>query len=333
MLATLQRRLVLGTLVLVLGWAAWLLLKGAWATALLVVALGFAGHALVLAFEFLCVAWVNRGDPAPPAGIGDLLRAWWAETLIAPRVFAWRQPFRQHAWPDQPGPPPGGATAPRRRGVVLIHGFICNRAFWQPWYPRLRALGIPHASVDLEPVFGSIDEYVPLIEAAVQRIEAATGLPPVLVCHSMGGLAARAWLRESANRGGAETRVHRVVTIGTPHHGTWLARWSFTPNGRQMRCDSRWIATLAAAEPLERLARFTCYYSHCDNIVFPASTAVLPGSEVHHVRGAAHVHMAFVPAVMEPVLQALAADRHPGAASPVLAEAGGDARQPAHRAG
>lgn len=309
MLAALQRRLVLATLVWVLGLATWLAIRGAWGAALGVVLLGVAGHAAVLAFEYLCVAWVNRDDPAPPARFTDLLRAWWAETLIAPRVFAWRQPFRHAAWPDQPVDARASAVnpGPPRRGVVLIHGFICNRAFWQPWFPRLRALGVPHASVDLEPVFGSIDDYVPLIEAAVQRIEAATGVPPVLVCHSMGGLAARAWLRQQAQQGGREDRVHRVVTIGTPHHGTWLARWSFTTNGRQMRCDSRWIAALAASEPAARRERFICYYSHCDNIVFPASTAVLPGAEVHHVEAVAHVHMAFEPAVMEPVLRMLAA--------------------------
>jgi triacylglycerol lipase len=313
MLARLQRRLVLGTLLIVVLLAAGLAAGGAWGWALAVVLFGTAGHALVLGFEFICLAWVNRGDPAPPPTTGELLRAWWSESVIAPRVFAWRQPFRHDAWPDvvEPlaAPASGGVSSPTppRRGVVLVHGFICNRAFWQPWYPRLRALGIPHASVDLEPVFGSIDAYAAQIEAAVQRIEAATGLPPVLVCHSMGGLAARAWLRENARRGGREERVHRIITIGTPHQGTWLARWSFTPNGHQMRQGSPWLRELVADESAARRARFICYYSPCDNIVFPPSTAVLPGAEAHLVRGAAHVHMAFLPEVIEPVLARIAA--------------------------
>jgi triacylglycerol lipase len=41
-------------------------------------------------------------------------------------------------------------------------------------------------------VFGGIDDYAPLIEQAVQQVTQATGRPPLLVCHSMGGLAARA---------------------------------------------------------------------------------------------------------------------------------------------
>jgi triacylglycerol esterase/lipase EstA (alpha/beta hydrolase family) len=120
-------------------------------------------------------------------------------------------------------------------------------------------------------------------------MEVAGGSPPVLVAHSMGGLAVRAWLTTS----GADSRVHRVITLGTPHHGTWLARFGRTTNARQMRIGSPWLISLAQREPAARYAKFTCCYSHCDNIVFPASTATLPGARNLHVPGTAHVHLAF----------------------------------------
>ena len=101
----------------------------------------------------------------------------------------------------------------------------------------MRRLGHPFVAVDLEPVFGSIDQYVAIIDEAVERITRATGMAPVLVCHSMGGLAARAWLQAKA----ADSRVHHVITIGSPHHGTWLGRFSRVANGRQMRLDSGWL--------------------------------------------------------------------------------------------
>ena len=47
---------------------------------------------------------------------------------------------------------------------------------------------------------------------------------------------------------------------------------------------------------------FTCYYSACDNIVFPASTAVLPGARHVLLEAVAHVDMAFLPALMDAVL-------------------------------
>jgi alpha-beta hydrolase superfamily lysophospholipase len=74
----------------------------------------------------------------------------------------------------------------------------------------LRARRIPFIAVNLEPLFGSIDHYARIIEAAVARREAATDIPVLLVGHSMGGLAIRAWLRQFE----AHTRVHRAITIG-----------------------------------------------------------------------------------------------------------------------
>ena len=73
------------------------------------------------------------------------------------------------------------AAARGRRGPLLVHGFVCNRGLWNPWLERLHARGIPFVAVDLEPVFGSIDDYVRILENAVQRLERCTGLAPVIV--------------------------------------------------------------------------------------------------------------------------------------------------------
>ena len=88
-------------------------------------------------------------------------------------------------------------TPSGRRGLVLVHGFVCNRGLWNPWLPRLRAAGVPCIAVNLEPVFGSDRRLRAADRAAVQRVTQATGRPPLLVAHSMGGLALRAWLRDA----------------------------------------------------------------------------------------------------------------------------------------
>ena len=70
------------------------------------------------------------------------------------------------------GPTTCPPTAQGRRGVLLVHGFVCNRGMWNPWLAApARAQGVPFVAVNLEPVFGSIDDYVAIIEAAVQRLE------------------------------------------------------------------------------------------------------------------------------------------------------------------
>jgi pimeloyl-ACP methyl ester carboxylesterase len=259
----------------------------------LVAVLAYSGF---LAVEFFLVRIVNRSDPAPQPSVRELVKAWWAETRVAPKVFCWRQPFHSKAFPDEDAL---RSAVPGRRGVVFIHGFFCNRGFWAPWLARLQGSGHAYVAVNLEPVFASIETYVPLIDAAVRRVTEVTGMPPLLVCHSMGGLAARAWLQ--AMRG--EARIHHVVTLGTPHRGTWLARFSLVANGRQMRLSDAWQQALDAEMPENRHALFTCWYSNCDNIVFPCSTATLPGADNRLVRGAAHVQLAFLPQVVASTLR------------------------------
>ena len=290
-LARLQQFTTLGLLAAALTWFAW-----HWGSSPRLALAGFLviafSYAIFLALECIALRFVG-GDPhARPSSL-ELLRALAGEVVAAPRIFCWRQPFRWQAEPDFLE-----ASATPKRGVVFIHGFVCNRGFWNPWLARMRAAGHPFIAVNLEPVFGSIDDYVATVEDAVERVTRATGMPPVLVCHSMGGLAARAWLR--AKQG--EARVHHVVTIGSPHNGTWLGRFSHLKNGRQMRLGGHWVSELAGAAGSKRYTQFTCWYSNCDNIVFPASTATLPGADNRLVRGVAHVDLAFQPRVVDETL-------------------------------
>jgi len=288
-LAWLLRAVCAAQALAIAGWIAW-----RW-TASPVQAL--AGAALIaaiapcmLAIEFLLLFWVRKGDPTPRATIGELLRAWAGETADLARVFYGRLPFGSRTIPDHLDPSCVGRT-----GVVLIHGFVANRGLWNPWMQQMRQQRRACVAVNLEPVFGSIDDYAPIIEAAVRQVAQLTGRPPVLVCHSMGGLAARAWLRTTHG----PRRIAHLVTIGSPHRGTWLGRFSSTPNGRQMRQQSAWLADLERVEAGLPLPPCTCWYSNCDNIVMPPSTATLPAARNRLLRGVAHVAMAFDPRVVE----------------------------------
>ncbi|HQQ70493.1 MAG TPA: permease [Alicycliphilus sp.] len=278
-----QRALTLGALILAALWAMVLSRAGHGAWAWMGAAWIVGGYILVLALEFALLRSAHGNDPTPRASPAQLFKAWLGEVCAAPLVFCWRQPFRSRRWPDLLGTHIAG-----RRGVLLVHGFVCNRGLWNRWLARLHAQGTPVVAVNMEPVFGSIEDGVAAIEQGWRRLYAATGLAPVVVGHSMGGLALRCWWAGH----GDEARVHHAITIGTPHQGTWLARFAISPNGRQMRQDSRWLQALAAREPADRHRMFTCFYSHCDNIVFPPSMATLPGADNRHLPGVAHVHMA-----------------------------------------
>ena len=294
-LARLQQLIIVVLSVAALAWLAW-----QWTSSpvravvgALLIAFSFV---LVLALEFLLLRAATPLGEVPPT-VPELLRAWWAEVLEVPRVFGWRQPFRWREIDDHLG-----ADLHGRRGVVFLHGFVCNRGFWTPWMKQLRDRGHAFAAVNLEPVFGPIDSYAAIVDEAVQRVTQATGMAPVLICHSMGGLAARAWLRHPQ----AVAQVHHVITMGTPHQGTWLARLTWRANGRQMQMGSEWLRQLEQDESRRPRVPFTCWYANCDNIVFPVTNATLAGADNHLVRGAAHVDLAFRPEVMEACLSKLA---------------------------
>lgn len=292
-----QKILVLGWLLASAAWLAW-----AWPRSL---ALALGGWAIAastslawLGLQFVLMRRINRRDATPAAGRWALLRAWWLEALTCTWVFGWLQPFAHRQQPDWLPPTPTG-----QRGVVLVHGFLCNRGVWLSWLPELRARGHAYVALTLEPAFGSVDDYVAAIDTAMRQVQAATGLPPVLVGHSMGGLAARAWLRTLAQP--PAQRVHRILTLGTPHHGTWPARFSHTTNGMQMRLDSPWLQALAASEGAAQRALFSCWYSDCDNIVYPTRSATLDGADNHLLQGLGHVHMVYAPQVRAACWQAL----------------------------
>ena len=281
-----------------------------WIPGIAAVALAVAfliGHALVLAGEFMAMHWANRCDPAPRAALRDVVAAWWQEVIHAPRVFFWRQPLRHGRWKDHLL-----AGAPGARGVVLVHGYFCNRGLWNPWLGRLTRDKTPFIAVDLAPAFGSIDAYAPLIDAAIVRMTRTTGHPPIVVAHSMGGLAVRRWWIDRA-----PDALHHLITLGSPHHGTRLATLGTTRNAQQMRVGSDWLHELQAAEKPATRARMTCVYSHCDNIVFPASTATLDGTSTVHLPRTPHVAMVDHPAVWH-LLQAQLrmAPAHPDASDP-----------------
>lgn len=189
------------------------------------------------------------------------------------------------------------ASAPRGLPVLLVHGYGANGGFWVHLAALLEQHGFSHATVDLEPVFGDIDDYAQQLERAVQALLAATGSARlVIVAHSMGGLVARAWL----HRFGAG-RAARIITLGTPHHGTDLAQIGVGHNARQMRRDAQWLAQLDAADRRQR-GLMTSIYSYHDNIIAPQDSCHLPGARNIALAGVGHVALGRHPAIAQHIL-------------------------------
>ncbi len=185
-----------------------------------------------------------------------------------------------------------------RPPLLLIHGYGCSRACW--WWLRahLEAAGWTVATISLEPIYTSIDNYVDPVARRVDEVLAATGAAQlILVGHSMGGLVSRAYLQRHG-----DARVARLVTLGTPHQGSELARLGFGDNGRQMRPQSPWLQALAS--PPASVHTVALYSPH-DNFVMPPALLELRGAQNRVIDGIGHLAMLYSPRVTQALLTVL----------------------------
>jgi triacylglycerol esterase/lipase EstA (alpha/beta hydrolase family) len=244
----------------------------------------------------------SRSASATPAefriNAGARLRLFGEEFTASMLQSSWHMPRaapRQVIYPGSTHPP-----------VLMLHGYGCNCGYWAALTPLLDAAGISHATLDLEPVTGDIDGYVPAVQSACDALSAAAGAPKlIIVAHSMGGLVARAWLRAHG-----AARVARVITLGTPHHGTSLAGFGVGRNAAQMRrgrandgLANPWLDDLAASESAETRALVTSIYSHHDNIVSPQTSSFLEGARNIDFGGVGHVALGRNRRVLARVMQ------------------------------
>jgi triacylglycerol lipase len=197
---------------------------------------------------------------------------------------------------------PGSNTLP----VLLVHGYVCNSGQWQTISDCLIKNAITHYAIDLQPVLGSIDSYVPLIDSAVHMLCSETGSDKVIIiAHSMGGLAVRAYMRDNGSM-----HIAKIITLGTPHHGTALANFGKGENSRQMRLlgrgpkgvSSNWLQQLEKDENQLDYAHIVSIYSHHDNIISPQTSSHLIGARNIALHGIGHVALTFDKTVQEKII-------------------------------
>ncbi|HXX85533.1 MAG TPA: alpha/beta fold hydrolase [Casimicrobiaceae bacterium] len=239
----------------------------------------YLAPAIILTAAWFAAAWLWR-TPRPPQTRLDLagsVRLYVLETL----TLAGSWPLLALHRLIIHDPPPAHATRP----VLLIHGVLVNDGVWFWFRRRLQRLGIgPIYSLNYGPPHASIERFAQQLNAKIRAVCAATGATQVvLIGHSMGGLVARAYLRRC---GGGQ--VQRLITIGTPHHGSILA-WSFPGIGlAQMHPGSAWLAKLNEAEDGPPPVPITSIWSRHDSMVIPQASATLAGGENIAIVGVGH---------------------------------------------
>ncbi|WP_297006503.1 triacylglycerol lipase [uncultured Corynebacterium sp.] len=105
--------------------------------------------------------------------------------------------------------------------VVLIHGTISSKSVWQNLVTDLRDDGFVVFAPDYgRHGTGEIRQSARDVAAYIDQVLAATGADKVdVVAHSQGGLLARYLI----NQEGFDAKVHHLVTLSAPHHGTTVS--------------------------------------------------------------------------------------------------------------
>ncbi len=237
----------------------------------------------------LAARYSSETPPDFRVGWRDAFRLFFGEFRATMTASSWTMPF--HAFSRRKPARPQGLP------VLLVHGYGCNSGYWHSMSKALLKANIVHHAVDLVPIVGGIDEYVPLVHRAVERLCEETGQDKIVIlAHSMGGLAARAYLRDHGAR-----HVSRVITLGTPHHGTALAHFGVGVNTHQMRWTateqegiaSEWLRKLAASEDPAVYRLFVSIYSHQDNIISPQTSSHLEGARNIEIHAVGHVALGY----------------------------------------
>jgi len=176
--------------------------------------------------------------------------------------------FTRKARPVEAGEPDGHPP------LVFVHGLGGGRGDFVPmaWY--LRFMGRRRSySIRFEGT-GDVESRGGQVAAFIREVVAVTGEPRVdVVAHSLGGVAAQvAILDHDLGR-----RVRRLVTLGSPHGGTYAARLGNTPVTRDLRPDSALMERLRRT-PLPRSVEAVSFWSGSDLVIMPPESAALPGS-------------------------------------------------------
>ena len=101
------------------------------------------------------------------------------------------------------------------------------------------------------------------------------------------------------------TSVRNLVTIATPHHGTYTAYLGPGKSADQLKYNSPFIQALNANGYVYEPVQYTSIWSNIDEIVIPPRSAIMPESTVHQVRWTGHLSILFSRRTYTHVLAAL----------------------------
>lgn len=182
-------------------------------------------------------------------------------------------------------------TGAQKIPVLLVPGYAePSWYFMYGLYKDIKKAGYPVEGINLFPNFASAAEQAAKVKQRVEEIKQRLGVNKVnLVVHSFGGLISRYYIQ---NLGGTDS-VKNLVTITTPHLGTYAAYAGPGSSANEMRPESDFLKTLNANGFAYEPVKYTSIWTNTDEIVLPPKNAIMPESTVHYVPWTGHLTVMF----------------------------------------
>jgi triacylglycerol lipase len=180
------------------------------------------------------------------------------------------------------GPAAEPAAEARPGPVLLVPGYGGGTSMLEPLAERIRGAGRDVTVVAL-PGDGTgdlIESAAELDRAATEAMDRTRERSVDVVGYSAGGLVARLWVAGN----GADV-ARRVVTLGSPHHGTTVAGLAvaYAPDRCPLGCqqmvpDSELLAGLNAVDETPEGPDWISLWTTQDTVVTPPESARLEGA-------------------------------------------------------
>jgi pimeloyl-ACP methyl ester carboxylesterase len=191
--------------------------------------------------------------------------------------------------------------------ILLVHGLVDNRSIFTLLRRALQRRGFGRViTLNYSPFTQDVRAAAARLARLVEKTCEETGYERVhVVGHSLGGVVARYYVQ----RMGGDSRVHTLVTLGSPHSGTHAAYLLPQRLVRQLRPGSELMQELTAPVGSCR-TRFVAFWSDMDQLIVPKRSARLdhPDLSARNVllRGVGHMSLPYSGRVVHEIAMLLA---------------------------
>jgi pimeloyl-ACP methyl ester carboxylesterase len=176
------------------------------------------------------------------------------------------------------------------RPIVFVHGLVGHPGNFLPMRKFMAFHGRKRTYALALDAAASIPENAQAFSRFVEEVIRVNDLPADAqidcVAHSMGGLVVRLAIETETS-----ARIATLVTLGSPHQGTYAARYGASRNVVELRPDSPVMHQLAAQLPWPgppSRPRLVALWSAADVLLLPAGAACAEGAETIEMRGFTH---------------------------------------------